>query len=54
MQDDVVSKPFRIAELIPKIEELAAKYPKPPGTIPVAVAVATATTSELPHLTRDL
>lgn len=24
--DDVVSKPFRIAELIPKIEELSAKY----------------------------
>ncbi|KAF2868617.1 hypothetical protein BDV95DRAFT_500358 [Massariosphaeria phaeospora] len=27
--DDVVSKPFRIQELIPKIEELAAKYPSP-------------------------
>ncbi|KAL5117294.1 hypothetical protein ACEQ8H_004853 [Pleosporales sp. CAS-2024a] len=25
--DDVVSKPFRIAELIPKIEELASRYP---------------------------
>ncbi|KAF2677807.1 hypothetical protein K458DRAFT_318624 [Lentithecium fluviatile CBS 122367] len=25
--DDVVSKPFRIAELIPKIEELTLKYP---------------------------
>jgi CheY-like chemotaxis protein len=25
--DDVVSKPFRISELIPKIEELAARYP---------------------------
>lgn len=25
--DDVVSKPFRIGELIPKIEELAARYP---------------------------
>ncbi|KAF1914208.1 hypothetical protein BDU57DRAFT_478050 [Ampelomyces quisqualis] len=25
--DDVVSKPFRIGELIPKIEELAMKYP---------------------------
>jgi CheY-like chemotaxis protein len=25
--DDVVSKPFRIGELIPKIEELALKYP---------------------------
>lgn len=24
--DDVVSKPFRIAELIPKIDELSAKY----------------------------
>jgi CheY-like chemotaxis protein len=24
--DDVVSKPFRIPELIPKIEELVAKY----------------------------
>ena len=26
MQDDVVSKPFRIPDLIPKIEELVAKY----------------------------
>ncbi|PVI06725.1 hypothetical protein DM02DRAFT_513872 [Periconia macrospinosa] len=26
--DDVVSKPFRIVELIPKIEELTLKYPK--------------------------
>lgn len=26
MQDDVISKPFRIPELIPKIEELVAKY----------------------------
>lgn len=26
--DDVVSKPFRIGELIPKIEELAARYPR--------------------------
>jgi CheY-like chemotaxis protein len=26
--DDVVSKPFRIMELIPKIEELAARYPR--------------------------
>jgi CheY-like chemotaxis protein len=25
--DDVVSKPFRIAELIPKIKELAARFP---------------------------
>ncbi|KAF2458207.1 hypothetical protein BDY21DRAFT_319481 [Lineolata rhizophorae] len=25
--DDVVSKPFRIPELVPKIQELAAKYP---------------------------
>jgi DNA-binding response OmpR family regulator len=25
--DDVVSKPFRIGELIPKIEELAGRYP---------------------------
>lgn len=25
--DDVVSKPFRIAELIPKIEELTLRYP---------------------------
>ncbi|KAF2796490.1 hypothetical protein K505DRAFT_373127 [Melanomma pulvis-pyrius CBS 109.77] len=42
--DDVVSKPFRILELIPKIEELAARYPRaypdsdPPGVIvPVLV-----------------
>jgi CheY-like chemotaxis protein len=26
--DDVVSKPFRIGELIPKIEELSLKYPE--------------------------
>jgi PAS domain S-box-containing protein len=26
LQDDVISKPFRIPELIPKIEELVAKY----------------------------
>ena len=25
--DDVVSKPFRIGELLPKIEELASRYP---------------------------
>jgi DNA-binding response OmpR family regulator len=25
--DDVVSKPFRIAELLPKIDELARRYP---------------------------
>ena len=25
-QDDVVSKPFRISDLIPKIEELDAQY----------------------------
>jgi CheY-like chemotaxis protein len=25
--DDFVSKPFRIGDLIPKIEELASKYP---------------------------
>lgn len=29
VQDDVVSKPFRIPELVPKIEELMAKYPMP-------------------------
>ncbi|GAB7364698.1 hypothetical protein MBLNU230_g5499t1 [Neophaeotheca triangularis] len=27
--DDVVSKPFRIPELVPKIEELMARYPMP-------------------------
>ncbi|KAK5113924.1 hypothetical protein LTR62_003047 [Meristemomyces frigidus] len=27
--DDVVSKPFRIAELVPKIEELMLRYPMP-------------------------
>ena len=32
--DDVVSKPFRIPELIPKIEELMAKYPMPRATTP--------------------
>ncbi|KAI7562874.1 hypothetical protein KC346_g21924, partial [Hortaea werneckii] len=30
--DDVVSKPFRIPELVPKIEELMAKYPMPRAT----------------------
>jgi CheY-like chemotaxis protein len=29
--DDVVSKPFRIGELVPKIEELSAKYCKDDG-----------------------
>jgi len=27
--DDVVSKPFRIPDLVPKIEELMARYPMP-------------------------
>ena len=35
-QDDVVSKPFRIPDLLPKIEELILKFPMPravpPGT----------------------
>jgi CheY-like chemotaxis protein len=29
--DDVVSKPFRIGELIPKIEELALRHPSAPN-----------------------
>lgn len=29
--DDVVSKPFRIPELVPKIEELMLRYPMPDG-----------------------
>lgn len=29
LQDDVVSKPFRIVDLIPKVEELTEKYPYP-------------------------
>jgi CheY-like chemotaxis protein len=29
--DDVVSKPFRIGELIPKIEELSLKHPSAPS-----------------------
>ncbi|KAK5121060.1 hypothetical protein LTR85_005544 [Meristemomyces frigidus] len=29
--DDVVSKPFRIPELLPKIEELMERYPMPPA-----------------------
>ncbi|KAK4626329.1 Hybrid signal transduction histidine kinase K [Fulvia fulva] len=29
--DDVVSKPFRIPELMPKIEELMERYPMPPA-----------------------
>lgn len=33
-QDDVISKPFRIPELIPKIEELVAKYNTTPVTPP--------------------
>ena len=28
-QDDVVSKPFRIVDLIPKVEELTERYPYP-------------------------
>jgi PAS domain S-box-containing protein len=31
--DDVVSKPFRIPELVPKIEELMLKYPMPDGPV---------------------
>ncbi|CAK3760080.1 Histidine kinase NIK1 [Lecanosticta acicola] len=30
--DDVVSKPFRIPELVPKIEELTVRYPMPSAT----------------------
>jgi DNA-binding response OmpR family regulator len=33
-QDDVVSKPFRIPELVPKIEELGAKFPNSPELSP--------------------
>jgi CheY-like chemotaxis protein len=29
--DDVVSKPFRIPDLVPKIEELMGMYPMPDG-----------------------
>jgi CheY-like chemotaxis protein len=29
--DDVVSKPFRIPELVPKIEELMRRFPMPDG-----------------------
>ncbi|KAF2189144.1 hypothetical protein K469DRAFT_563709 [Zopfia rhizophila CBS 207.26] len=39
--DDVVSKPFRIPELIPKIEELAANYPGTPLTNPLSLVVPT-------------
>ncbi len=28
-QDDVISKPFRIVDLIPKIEDLTERYPYP-------------------------
>ena len=28
-QDDVVSKPFRIPELVPKIEQLLERYSRP-------------------------
>lgn len=31
LQDDVVSKPFRITELIPKVEDLAERYGYLPG-----------------------
>lgn len=31
--DDVVSKPFRIPDLVPKIEELMVRYPMPEGPI---------------------
>ncbi|KAF2107560.1 hypothetical protein BDV96DRAFT_506029 [Lophiotrema nucula] len=39
--DDVVSKPFRILELIPKIEELAAMYPDTPLADPLGLVVPT-------------
>lgn len=31
--DDVVSKPFRIAELVPKIEELSQRFPAGGGFV---------------------
>ncbi|KAJ4292756.1 hypothetical protein N0V90_009419 [Kalmusia sp. IMI 367209] len=37
--DDVVSKPFRILDLIPKIEELALKYPDPLSDDSIKIAV---------------
>ncbi len=37
LQDHVVSKPFRIMDLIPKVEELTEKYPYPAAK---AVALA--------------
>ncbi|KAF2017723.1 hypothetical protein BU24DRAFT_432348 [Aaosphaeria arxii CBS 175.79] len=37
--DDVVSKPFRIAELIPKIEELMSRYPKQTLDDPLGLVV---------------
>ena len=60
-QDDVVSKPFRIGDLIPKVEELALRYstpstpkasrppsPKPPGAISITVTMTTPTPSPEP------
>ncbi|CAO2658008.1 Nn.00g072680.m01.CDS01 [Neocucurbitaria sp. VM-36] len=38
--DDVVSKPFRIGELIPKIEELASKYSSTPNGDSMMLAVS--------------
>jgi hypothetical protein len=53
-----VSKPFRIGDLIPKVEELALKYPTPPipkvstpsnpklpGAVSITVTMTTPTTT---------
>jgi CheY-like chemotaxis protein len=45
--DDVVSKPFRIAELIPKIQELAARFPSAIETSnPASIVVPSQPTSQ--------
>jgi len=40
LQDDVVSKPFRIPDLVPKIEELMVRYPMPEGAYQVGPQVS--------------
>jgi CheY-like chemotaxis protein len=47
--DDVVSKPFRIAELIPKIQELAARFPNTIETSNAASIVVPSHTASQPY-----
>lgn len=42
-QDDVISKPFRIPELMPKIEELVEKYKSLSVNTPRSTSATTVT-----------